>query len=113
MLHTAQDCQRGSKKRGRPALKGEMKKEDRKNAVTLITLRLPTEMRLCQLTIISYTRWPFLFLNRGSTTVQSTKIANGLIVFQGVLCAITEDESGNVLLGVWGGAKRRPRCIRI
>src|SRR5215208_5375988 len=34
--------------------------EDRPNAVTLISLRPPRESRLCQVTIISYTRWPFL-----------------------------------------------------
>jgi hypothetical protein len=34
--------------------------EDRPNAVTLMTLRLPRVFRLCQLAIISYTRWPFL-----------------------------------------------------
>jgi hypothetical protein len=34
--------------------------EDRPNAVTLMTLRLPRVFRLCHLAIISYTRWPFL-----------------------------------------------------
>jgi len=34
--------------------------EDRPNAVTLITLRLPRVFRLCQLAIVSFTRWPFL-----------------------------------------------------
>ena len=33
---------------------------DRPNAVTLIILRLPRELRLCQVAIIGYTRWPFL-----------------------------------------------------
>ena len=33
---------------------------DRPNAMTLIILRLPTELHLCQVAIIGYTRWPFL-----------------------------------------------------
>jgi hypothetical protein len=37
--------------------------------VTLITLRLQREFRLCQVTITSYTRWPFL--DRGSAPVRS------------------------------------------
>jgi hypothetical protein len=59
-LQTTQDRQRGSKKRGGPVIRGKEEREDRPNAVTPITLRLPTEMRLCQVTIIRYTRWPFL-----------------------------------------------------
>jgi hypothetical protein len=39
---------RGKEERGPP------------NAVTLITLLLPRELRLCQVTIIICTRWPFL-----------------------------------------------------
>jgi hypothetical protein len=39
---------------------GKEKREDRPNAVALITLRLPRVLRICQVAIISYTRWPFL-----------------------------------------------------
>jgi hypothetical protein len=59
-LQTTQDHQRGSKKRGGPVKWEKEETEDRPNAVTLITLRLPIEMRLCQVAIIIYTRWPFL-----------------------------------------------------
>ena len=45
---------------GRPVKWEKEETEDRPNAVTLITLRLPTEMRLCQVAIIGYTSWPFL-----------------------------------------------------
>jgi hypothetical protein len=56
----AQERQRGSKKSGRPGKREKEEREDRPNAVTLITLRLPREPRICQVTIIIYTRWPFL-----------------------------------------------------
>jgi hypothetical protein len=59
-VQKAQDLQRGSKKRGGPVIRGKEDREDRPNAVTPITLRLRTELRLCQVTIISYTRCPFL-----------------------------------------------------
>jgi len=73
LLHPAQERQRGSKKRGRPAKRRKEEREDRPNAVTLITLRLPRELRLCHVTIISYTRWPFLFLNRCLAPVQTVQ----------------------------------------
>jgi hypothetical protein len=38
---------------GGPAKRGKEEREDRPNAVTLITLRLPGEHRLCQVAIIS------------------------------------------------------------
>ena len=41
----------GSKKRGGPVIRGKKEREDRPNAVTLITLRLPRDMRLCQVAI--------------------------------------------------------------
>ena len=63
LIQTAQHRRRGRKKRGGP-LKGKgEEREDRPNAVTLLTLRLPRELRLCQLTITIYTRWPFLETN--------------------------------------------------
>jgi hypothetical protein len=49
-------------------IKGERRKKDRPNAVTLIILRLRRELRLCQVAIISYTSW--LFLNRPIAPVQ-------------------------------------------
>jgi hypothetical protein len=51
-------------------LKGKGRSEDRPNAVTLIILRLLRELRLCQVAIINYTRWPFL--NRPSASVRRT-----------------------------------------
>ena len=59
-VQKAQERQRASKKRGGPVIRGKKEREDRPNAVTSITLLLPTEHHLCQVTIISYTRWPFL-----------------------------------------------------
>jgi hypothetical protein len=47
-------------RRGGGLVKGERRREDRPNAVILRTLRLRRGLRLCQVTIISYTRWPFL-----------------------------------------------------
>jgi hypothetical protein len=70
LIQKAQDRQRGSKKRGGPA-KGERKREDRPNAVTPITLLLPREHRLCQVTIISYTSWTFL--DRPSAPVRTAQ----------------------------------------
>jgi hypothetical protein len=42
------------------SVKEERRRENRPNAVTPITLRLRRELCLCQVTIISYTSWPFL-----------------------------------------------------
>jgi hypothetical protein len=67
-IQTDQERQPASKKSGRPGKRGKEERVDRPNAVTPITLRLPRELRLCQLAIISYTRWPFL--NRRSATVR-------------------------------------------
>jgi hypothetical protein len=70
-LQKAQERQRGSKNRGRPRKRGKEEREDRPNAVTPITLLLPREHRLCQVTIISYTRWPFL--DRPSAPVRTAQ----------------------------------------
>ena len=51
---------RPARRGGGPIIRGKEEREDRPNAVTPITLRLPRELRLCQVTIIIYTRWPFL-----------------------------------------------------
>jgi len=58
--------------------RGKEEREDRPNAVTLITLRLPRELRLCQVAIISYTRW--LFLNRPSAPLicKATRAAQSI-----------------------------------
>src|SRR5918995_7309307 len=58
----------GKQEEGRPVKWEKEEREDRPNAVTRITLRLQTEMRLCQVAIIGYTRWPFL--NRPSAPVR-------------------------------------------
>jgi hypothetical protein len=71
LIQKAQERQRGSKNRGRPGKREKEEREDRPNAVTPITLRLPRELRLCQVTIFSYTRWPFL--NRPSAPVRTAQ----------------------------------------
>jgi hypothetical protein len=71
LIQKAQDGQRGSKISGRPGKRGKEEREDRPNAVTPITLLLPREHRLCQVTIISYTRWPFL--NHPSAPVRTAQ----------------------------------------
>jgi hypothetical protein len=76
-IQKAQEHQRGSKKRGRPGKWGKEEREDRPNAVTPITLLLPTELRLCQVTIIRYTRWPSL--NRPSAPVGQLRTAGGVV----------------------------------
>jgi hypothetical protein len=48
------------RERGRPGKRVREEREDRPNAVIPITLRLQREPRLCQLTITTYARWPFL-----------------------------------------------------
>src|SRR5215203_134520 len=48
------------RREGGPVKGKRGKEESRPNAVTLITLLQPRELCLCQVTIISYTRWPFL-----------------------------------------------------
>src|SRR5829696_6494557 len=70
-IQTAQARQRGSKKRGRPGKRGKKEREDRPNAVTPITLLLRIEHRICQVTIIIYTRWPFL--DRPSAPVRTAQ----------------------------------------
>src|SRR5918993_1907855 len=65
-----QDRRPGNKQVRAARLKGKGRSEDRPNAVTLITLRLLRELRLCQVAIINYTRWPFL--NRRSASVRRT-----------------------------------------
>ena len=60
LIQMAQDSRQGRNKSGRSGKRGKEEREDRPNAVTLITLRGPRELRLCQLTIITYTRGPFL-----------------------------------------------------
>jgi hypothetical protein len=45
---------------GRPVKWEKEEREDRPNAVTLITLRAQTGLCICQVAIIGYTRWPFL-----------------------------------------------------
>ncbi len=69
-VQTVHDRRRGSKQVRAVRLKGKGRSEDRPNAVTLITLRLLRELRLCQVAIINYTRWPFL--NRRSASVRRT-----------------------------------------
>ena len=59
-LQTTQDRRRPTNKRGGPVKGEKEEREDRPNAVTLIILRLPTGLRICQVAIIGYTRWPFL-----------------------------------------------------
>ena len=69
-IQTVQDRRSGNKQVRAARLKGKGRSEDRPNAVTLITLRLLRELRLCQVAIINYTRWPFL--NRRSASVRRT-----------------------------------------
>ena len=57
---------------------GKEEREDRPNAVTLITLRLPTEMRLCQVAIISYTRWPLSAIPGGHFSIPLNPAPQGL-----------------------------------
>jgi hypothetical protein len=59
-IQTVQDLRRGNTQVRAARVKGKGRNEDRPNAVTLITLRLLRELRLCQVAIINYTRWPFL-----------------------------------------------------
>jgi hypothetical protein len=70
-VRKAKERLRGSKKGGRPGKRGKEEREDRPNVVTPITLRLQRELRLCQVTIIIYTRWPFL--DRPSAPVRTAQ----------------------------------------
>ena len=48
-----------------------------------ITLRLPTEMRLCQVAIISYTRWPLSAIPGGHFSIPLNPAPQGLIAKEG------------------------------
>jgi hypothetical protein len=79
---------------GRPVKWGKEQRVDRPNAVTLLTLRLPTQMRLCQVAIMIYTRWPFLdrpsepHPDRTHLKKRVMMRARGIIV---ILCATHHD----------------------
>jgi hypothetical protein len=62
---------------------------DRPNAVTLITLRLPRELRICQVAIIDYTRWPFRRIHLPGTSVDQ-----GIILCERCSRSLTHGREG-------------------
>src|SRR5215218_4049462 len=65
------------KERGRPAGNRERRREDRPNAVTLITLRLRRQLHICQVAIINYARQPFLSRERPEPRTTSARARLG------------------------------------
>src|SRR5829696_8331168 len=80
---------------GGPVKRGMEEREDRPNAVTPITLRLPREHRICQVTITSYTRWPFL--NRRSALPRMGHVLHPKSAHNRVLCATAAGSIRDVL----------------
>ena len=66
--------------------------------MTLITIRLRREFSLCQVTIICYTRWPFLFLNRFLAPVQTAQNHRRV-------ARAPRGINPEAFLGVWGKPK--------